>query len=73
MSAKRAIFFTGGGARGAYQAGVIKAIAEITATHEIPVEILSGVSSGSINAAFIASYSEAFNWVLRNYCKCGLD
>lgn len=58
MSSKRAIFFTGGGARGAYQAGVIKAIAEITATHEMPVEILSGVSSGSINAAFIASYSD---------------
>lgn len=58
MSAKRAIFFTGGGARGAYQAGVIKAIAEINATHEMPVEILSGVSSGSINAAFIASHSD---------------
>lgn len=58
MSVQRAIFFTGGGARGAYQAGVLKAIAEIHPVDHVPVDILSGVSSGSINAAFIGAYSD---------------
>ena len=58
MNVRRAIFFTGGGARGSYQAGVLKAIAEIHPIHRVPVEILSGVSSGSINAAFISAYAD---------------
>lgn len=61
MSSKKAIFLTGGGARGAYQSGVLKAIAEISPTHEIPVDIISGVSSGAINAAFVAARAEDFN------------
>lgn len=58
MKTKSAIFFTGGGARGAYQAGVVKALAEIAPNHEMPVDILSGVSAGAINAAFIAAYAD---------------
>lgn len=58
MSTKSAIFFTGGGARGAYQAGVMKALAEIHPTHEMPVDIYSGVSAGAINAAFLAAHAD---------------
>src|SRR5690606_37386063 len=57
---KKALFLTGGGARGAYQAGVLKAIADITLSENMPVPILSGVSTGSINAAFIAARADHF-------------
>lgn len=50
----RALVLTGGGARGAYQAGVLKYIGE-----ELPgahFESLIGSSSGAINVAGLASY-----------------
>lgn len=50
----RALVLTGGGARGAYQAGVMKYIAEkIPGAH---FETLVGSSSGAINIAGIASH-----------------
>ncbi|MGZ3741580.1 MAG: patatin-like phospholipase family protein, partial [Bdellovibrionota bacterium] len=50
----RALVLTGGGARGAYQAGVLKYIAEnIPDAH---FETLVGSSSGAINIAGVASY-----------------
>jgi NTE family protein len=54
---KTALVLSGGGARGAYQAGVIQALTEITLGHtsKPPVDIISGVSAGAINAAYIAS------------------
>ncbi|MGE0174728.1 MAG: patatin-like phospholipase family protein [Oligoflexales bacterium] len=54
---KTALVLSGGGARGAYQAGVIQALSEITLGHtsKPPVDIISGVSAGAINAAYIAS------------------
>ncbi len=50
----RALVLTGGGARGAYQAGVLKYIAE--KIPEAHFETLVGSSSGAINVAGIASY-----------------
>ncbi len=51
------IVLSGGGARGAYQVGVLSAIAEIC--HDLrlenPFKIYTGVSAGAINAAFLAS------------------
>ncbi|MFP4005066.1 MAG: patatin-like phospholipase family protein, partial [Alphaproteobacteria bacterium] len=41
----------GGGARGAYQIGVLKAIAEIAPGARNPFPVLSGISVGAINAA----------------------
>jgi NTE family protein len=54
---KIALILTGGGARGAYQAGVVKAIAEISSKLGIPqpFDIITGVSAGAINAAQLAS------------------
>ena len=57
---KKAIYLSGGGARSAYQAGVLKAIHAIVNKKTIPVDILSSVSAGSINASLIAMYAHDF-------------
>ena len=52
---------TGGGARAAYQVGVLKAIAEMTpAGSPTPFTIICGTSAGAINAASLAAKSEHF-------------
>jgi NTE family protein len=57
---KTAIVLPGGGARGAYQAGVLKAIAELTQGDDNPFPIICGVSAGAINAAVLASHAHEF-------------
>lgn len=59
---KTALVLSGGGARGAYQVGVLKAIAEIlpkSATS--PFQIVCGTSSGAINAAKVATEADNFS------------
>ena len=58
--AKIALYLAGGGARGAYQAGVLKAIGEILQVKALPFAMVSGVSIGSINAAIIAQHADDF-------------
>ncbi|KTD18107.1 patatin-like phospholipase family protein [Legionella jordanis] len=58
--AKKGVYLAGGGARGAYQAGVLKAIHHILQTKTIPFEMISGVSVGSINAAVLAENAHDF-------------
>lgn len=58
---KKALYLSGGGARGAYQAGALKAIYDIVKSKTLPVQIISSVSSGSINAAYLAMYPEDFS------------
>ena len=58
--AKTALYLAGGGARGAYQAGVLKAINEILKVKHLPFAMVSGVSIGSINAAIIAQHANDF-------------
>lgn len=48
-----ALVLGGGGARGAYQAGVVSAIASRFPTLELP--ILTGISAGAISTAFLAA------------------
>jgi len=50
----------GGGARGAYQVGVLKAMAEYLPGPETPFRIIAGTSAGGINAAVMASHAENF-------------
>ena len=58
---KLAIVMTGGGARAAYQIGVLKAIAEmIPAGSPSPFTIICGTSAGAINAASLAAKSDHF-------------
>lgn len=56
-----ALILGGGGARAAYQVGVLKAIAEIaTPQCENPFSILAGTSAGSINTVALASNAGDF-------------
>lgn len=54
---KIALILSGGGARGAYQAGAVQGIYEVLKSEKIPMDInqFSGVSAGAINASFLAS------------------
>ena len=51
------LVLSGGGARGAYQAGAVKALYEIADDCRLrhPFSVLTGVSAGAINAVFLAS------------------
>jgi predicted acylesterase/phospholipase RssA len=57
-----AIVLTGGGARGAYQAGCLHALFSILEAEErlSEVRILCGNSAGSINSSFLAAHSINF-------------
>ena len=58
---KLGLVLPGGGARAAYQAGVLKAIAELLPTDApSPFRVISGTSAGAINAAFIATNASHF-------------
>lgn len=58
---KTALILTGGGARAAYQAGVLKAIREMLPTpNRNPFPIICGTSAGAINAASLAVHAEDF-------------
>jgi NTE family protein len=56
------LVMTGGGARGAYQAGVLKRIGEIKRiqTHGNPFPIIGGSSAGAINGSALAVGSDDF-------------
>lgn len=56
------LILPGGGARNAYQAGVLKAIAEILPSGAAnPFPVISGTSSGALNAAVLASNAMRFS------------
>ncbi|WP_218140435.1 patatin-like phospholipase family protein [Ectothiorhodospira marina] len=58
---RRALVLTGGGARAAYQVGVLKAMADLRDTEgPTPLTILCGVSAGGINAAVLAVLARDF-------------
>lgn len=55
-----ALILPGGGARGAYQVGVLKAISELTGSESSPFPVICGTSAGAINAAVLASHAYEF-------------
>lgn len=58
---KTALVLTGGGARAAYQVGVLQAIAKLSPQRKHnPFPILCGTSAGAINAAGLACMAEDF-------------
>jgi NTE family protein len=60
-SARTALVLPGGGARGAFQVGVLKAIATILPkSSPNPFPIISGTSAGAVNAVVLASKAERF-------------
>src|SRR3974390_1001353 len=61
------LVMTGGGARGAYQAGVLKRIGEIkrVQTQGNPFPIIGGASAGAINGCALAVGSDDFAMATR--------
>jgi len=56
-----ALILTGGGARAAYQVGVLLAVAKLSRnSHRNPFPILCGTSAGAINAAGVACLADNF-------------
>ena len=68
MSAITGLVLTGGGARAAYQVGVLKAIAAIRkecgAPDTNPFPVITGTSAGAINAAALACGADHFDTTL---------
>ncbi|NTS77068.1 patatin-like phospholipase family protein [Catenovulum sp. SM1970] len=70
-----ALLLCGGGARAAYQVGVLKAIAhDLPRNTRIPFPILTGTSAGAINSTALAVYASCFHlgvkkleWVWKNF------
>lgn len=70
-----ALLLTGGGARAAYQVGVLKAMTSLfPRNHKIPFPILCGTSAGAINATALACYASCYHlgvrkleWVWKNF------
>lgn len=63
---RTALILGGGGARAAYQIGVLDAIRQIIDTHPgctqaFPFEVLCGTSAGAINVTWLASRSDSFD------------
>ncbi len=63
----KSLVLSGGGARGAYQVGVLNAISDISTELRIknPFRIYTGVSAGAINAGFLASGADDFAVITR--------
>jgi NTE family protein len=61
-----ALILTGGGARAAYQIGVLKAVAELLPKQtNNPFSIISGTSAGAINAAAIGASANNFRLAIK--------
>jgi NTE family protein len=67
------LVLTGGGARGAYQVGVLKAVAlirsECGVTAGNPFPVITGTSAGAINAAALACRADDFDGAVRALCE----
>ena len=64
-TSKTGLVLTGGGARAAYQVGVLQAIAQIRrdagAATGNPFPVIAGTSAGAINAAALACRADDFD------------
>jgi NTE family protein len=66
-----ALTLTGGGARGAYQAGVLERLGQ--AAPGLEFGIVTGVSAGAINAAFVANHRGPFGAATRELATLWAD
>lgn len=63
---KTGLVLSGGGARGAYQVGVLKAIGDLRPKNaHNPFSVISGTSSGAINAVALASSANNFRLAVK--------
>ncbi|MBB3060740.1 patatin-like phospholipase family protein [Microbulbifer rhizosphaerae] len=69
-----ALVLSGGGARAAYQAGVLKALAELVPESEPhPFQIICGTSAGAVNALWLASHPGSFRESVDRLCALWMD
>ena len=68
---RAAMVLSGGGARAAYQAGVVSYMAEELPDAHFP--ILNGVSAGAINAAHLANHPASFQHAAERLVDCWRD
>jgi NTE family protein len=62
-----ALILSGGGARAAYQVGVLRAIADVISPDTpLPFPIVCGNSAGALNAAFLAADARHFDRAVRS-------
>ena len=67
MGGKSGLVLTGGGARAAYQVGVLQAIKEILPDPKVnPFPIICGTSAGAVNAGALAIYADDFGRAVDN-------
>ena len=65
-TSRTALVLSGGGARAAYQVGVLKAVCELLPDQKtIPFPIICGTSAGAINACVLACYASRFRIGMR--------
>ncbi|MDP9035709.1 MAG: patatin-like phospholipase family protein [Myxococcota bacterium] len=60
-AARTGLVLAGGSARAAYEVGVVRYVLEDVARalgHDVPIDILSGTSAGSINAVMLAAHAD---------------
>jgi NTE family protein len=60
MNRRTGLVLTGGGAKAAYQAGAIRALADLIPYQQSPFQVICGTSAGAINSALIATH--AHDW-----------
>lgn len=64
---KTGLILTGGGARAAYQIGVLKAVRDLLPLPEQnPFAIVCGTSAGAVNAATLAVFADNFDLAVQN-------
>src|SRR6202021_764843 len=54
------LVLTGGGARAAYQVGVLQALTELLPRNRNPFPVIAGTSAGAVSASVLAS--QAYHW-----------
>lgn len=64
-----ALVLSGGGARAAYQVGVLMAVKELLPPQSNPFSIITGTSAGAINAVSLASNSDDFQSGIDQLCR----
>lgn len=57
----------GGGTKGAYEVGALKAITDFLIPLEYAYDVIVGVSCGGINAGLLATYERGFEKIAIDY------
>lgn len=77
MSNTTGLILSGGGARAAYQVGVLSALARMRRQAEAvdgnPFPVISGTSAGAINAAFLACHADHFDQAIEDLVQVWRD